>query len=308
MHGLRLQMFEISVDGQPRWQSLARIAWLVFACALLGACAAPTSRMLPQPAAVPALEWVATAPDGTRLAVRQLIVRNSAGSWVRDADWDEYVLEVENHAAEPLTIERLEIEGTLPAVGAAPACQPPARCTPAAAAPVSRDSTTSRLALERDSSEPVRFAKDAGLIIGSGLAPLGAAAAIVGTSGTVLAASSAALVAGAAAVIIVAPIAITVASMHVHKRHRIEREDRARIDQHLSDHGVAAPLELAADARLEKSAYFSITPAPARIGIHYRLGGDSRELWLPLPELAALHLRPAAAAPQASAKPGGANP
>src|ERR1700687_5608171 len=51
--------------------------------------------------------WTASAPEGLTVEVQQLIIRNSGGSWVRDANWDEYVLTIKNDSQD--TIELLDI-------------------------------------------------------------------------------------------------------------------------------------------------------------------------------------------------------
>ena len=286
--------------------------WLVTACCLLAACAAPKSRLLPEPLppAAPPFDWVATAPDGVSIGLRQVIVRNSPGSWVRDADWDEYVLDVRNGSAQPLHIERFDLYSARLAGGAPGGCRPSAPCSSPVGGenPTAQPSTTSRSQLEQGTGDTLRLAKDAGIIVGSGLAPIGTAVALVGTSGGFLSASSAAAGAAVGAIFVVAPVAITIATIHVVKRHRLDKEDKARIDWRLADRGVNVPIVLAAEGRLEQSAFFPVTPAPTRIGMHYMLADEPRELWLPLPALAALHLQGAAFAGRSDSSQSGAAP
>ena len=245
--------------------------------------------------AAPTLNWIATAPDGTSLVVRQVVARNSPESWMRDADWDEYVLQVRNASAQVLRIDRFDLYGAALFAKAPARCDLPAACMAVVGGenPISQSSTTSLKELESGSGAALKRAKDAGIIVGSGLVPVGAAVAIVGTGG-VLAASSATLAAATGAIIL-APVAVTIAAVHVVRRHRQKREDNQRIERRLADRGAHVPLILAAGEWLETSAFFPITPAPTRIGIHYVLSGEARELWLSLPALQALHLKSAAA-------------
>src|ERR1700733_14949308 len=76
---------------------------------LLGGCA--SSRLLknPKPPSVADVGWTATAPEGLTVEVHELIFRNSAGSWVRDANWDEYVLTITNGSADAIEIQEIDL-------------------------------------------------------------------------------------------------------------------------------------------------------------------------------------------------------
>src|ERR1700674_2552682 len=78
-------------------------------CGLVGACA--SSRLLknPLPATAPDLGWAVSAAVGLTIEVDQLILRNSSGSWVRDANWDEYVLTIENKSPDSIEIRRIDL-------------------------------------------------------------------------------------------------------------------------------------------------------------------------------------------------------
>jgi hypothetical protein len=244
-------------------------------CILLDACAIK-SRVLPAPlpTTVPDLSWTAAAPDGLSLALDRVIVLNSEGSWVRNANWDEYVLTAKNDSQTAVEIQRFELfSNKLPAPS---------------------ESSTSRAQLEGRSTTTLRTMKDVGVIAGSGLVPVGLSAAVVMSSGGILTTGAAA---GAAVVGMVAlvPVALVASTVYVVKSHHRANEDRRLIDHNLVERGFAVPLEIDPGAQLQKSAFFPLTPAPTRLVVEYTRGGESRELALELPALVGLHLKSAPA-------------
>jgi hypothetical protein len=238
----------------------------------LTACS-PQSRLLHEP--LPAQDAIIgsadTAPDGLHVELHQVIVRNGAGSWVRDADWDEYVVRLANHSAAPLRIERFELQS--------------ARLLGVV------ECSTSRTQLEKQSSATLRTLKDAGIVAGAGVVSAGAAAgatvAVVGTGGTIAASAAA-----AAAAIVLLPVGLVSGGVYVHKKHQRERLDHALIDEQLTQRSFALPYEVAAASAVSKSTFFPITPAPTRLVIGYVIAGEPHDLMLALPSLAGLHLKP----------------
>jgi hypothetical protein len=248
---------------------------LLLASVGLTACS-PQSRLLhePLPARDTIIGWADTAPDGLHVELHQVIVRNGAGSWLRDANWDEYVVRLANHSAAPLRIERFELQSAR-LVGVV-AC------------------STSRTQLEKQSSATLRTLKDAGIVAGAGVVSAGAAAgaavAVVGTGGTIVASAAA-----AAAGIVLLPVGLVTGGVYVHKKHKRERLDHALIDEQLAQRSFELPYELAAAADVSKSTFFPITPAPTQLVIGYAMAGEPHDLTLALPSLAGVHLKPAEA-------------
>jgi hypothetical protein len=83
---------------------------MIVLCSLLSACS-PQLRMMKEPSAeqIPDYRWAATAPDGLTVTIHTVLVRNGPGSWVRDADWDEYILTIKNSSMSPMKIEALRL-------------------------------------------------------------------------------------------------------------------------------------------------------------------------------------------------------
>jgi hypothetical protein len=245
---------------------------------LLGGCA--SSRLLknPKPPTVADVGWAATAPEGLTVEVHELIFRNSGGTWVRNANWDEYVLTITNSSAGAIEIQEIDLySDRLPAPEA---------------------SSTSREQLDARSNRTLRAMKDAGIVAGVGIVgPSALIIAGVGTSGGMLSASSA----GAAAAVVgtvAIPIGLIGGTSYVISRHRQDKKDRVLLDRRLTERGYGVPLQIAAQSQMTKSAFFPITPSPSRLVLNYSVGGEVRQVALELPDLAGLHMKtPAVKAP-----------
>jgi hypothetical protein len=274
-HVARLDLADPSAPAHRLADKLSprRTVMLVSLLASVGLIAcSPQSRLLHEP--LPAQDAIIgsadTAPDGLLVELHQVIVRNGAGSWVRDADWDEYVVRLANHSAAPLRIERFELQS--------------ARLLGVV------ECSTSRTQLEKQSSATLRTLKDAGIVAGAGVVSAGAAGAavaVVGTGSTIAASAAA-----AAAAIVLLPVGLVSGGVYVHKKHQRERLDHALIDEQLTQRSFALPYELAAASDVSESTFFPITPAPTRLVIGYVIAGEPHDLTLALPSLAGLHLKP----------------
>lgn len=264
----------------PRWRLLCLVGgtWLV--CGFLSACA--SSRLLkePLPVKTPDLGWALTVPGELTLEADQVIVANGAGSWVRDASWDEYVLTLKNDSQQPVEIESFDLySAKLPA-------------------PV--HNSTSREQLEAQTSSTLRALKDVGIIGGTSLLSAGAAAALAGGGGAAASTGfgvGGIVSAGTVAAIVVLPVALIGGTSYVVSRHHRAKEDKVLIEHNLVDRGFSVLAQIAPGMQLRKSAFFAITPAPTRLIVHYTMKGESRELPLDLPDLAGLHLKAPRPAP-----------
>lgn len=91
------------------------IGGLLLLSGLLDGCA--SSRLLknPQPPTETDVGWAASSPEGTILEVHQLIFRNTGGSWVKNANWDEYVLTIRNDSEDAIEVQGISaISGRKP--------------------------------------------------------------------------------------------------------------------------------------------------------------------------------------------------
>ena len=265
-------------------RTAALLGTLVMLSGLLGGCA--SSRLLknPTPSTVADVGWATTAPEGLTVEVHQLIFRNSGGTWVRNANWDEYVLTITNGAADAIEIQEIDLySDRLPAPEA---------------------SSTSREQLDARSNRTLRAMKDAGIVAGVGIVgPSALIVAGIGTSGGMLSASGAGAAAAAVGIVAI-PIGLIGGTSYVISRHRQDKKDRALLDRRLTERGYGVPLQIAAQSQMTKSAFFPITPSPSRLVVNYSIGGETRQVALELPDLAGLHLKtpPVRAAPPITAR------
>ena len=243
---------------------------LLILSGILGGCA--SSRLLKNPMPSDAdVGWTAASPEGLAIEVQQLIFRNTGGSWVRDANWDEYVLTIKNDSRNEVEILAINLYSSK------------------LAAPV--ESSTSREQLDARSNRNLRALKDVGIVAGVGIVgPSALIIAGIGTSGGMLSASAAGSAAAALGIVAI-PVGLIGGTTYIINRHRQDKKDRGLIDRRLAERGYRLPLQIPAQAQLTKSAFFPVTPAPSRLVVNYLAGGDVREVSLELPDLAGLHLR-----------------
>ena len=267
-----------------RRRLLAIIGALTSLTALLDGCA--SSRLLKnsQPPTEIDVGWAASAPEGITLEVHQLIFRNSGGSWLKNANWDEYVLAIRNDSQDAIEIQSIDLYSDK--------------------LPAPEESSTSREQLDARSHNNLRALKDVGIVAGVGIvAPSAVIVGAIGTSGGLLSASG-----GAAAAAVVGVVAIPVGLIggagYVINRHRRDTKDKVLIDRQLNERGYGVPQQILAQTQVTKSAFFPITPAPTRLKLNYSTHGEVRQLSLDLPELAGLHLkaRPTKTPPPVSAQ------
>jgi hypothetical protein len=238
---------------------------------LLNGCA--SSRLLkhPQPSATADVGWSASAPEGLTVEMHQLIIRNSGGSWVRDANWDEYVLTIKNDSQGAIEIQRIVLYSDK------------------LSEPV--ESSLSREQLDARSNHTLRAMKDAGIVAGVGIVgPSALIVAGIGTSGGLLSASGAGAAAATIGVIAI-PVGLIGGTAYVINRHHQDNKDKLLLDHRLNERGYRVPLQVAPQTELTKSAFFPITPAPSRLVVNFSIDGEAHTISLELPDLAGLHLR-----------------
>jgi hypothetical protein len=258
------------MNVNPLRGRLSLVGALVLLSALDG-CA--SSRLLknPPPATETDVGWLASAPEGTTLEVHQLIFRNTGGSWVRDANWDEYVLTINNDSPQTIEIQGFYLySDKLPA-------------------PV--QSSMSREQLEARSNGTLRALKDVGIVAGVGIvAPTALIVGAIGTGGGLLSASGGAAAIAAVGIVAI-PVGLIGGTVYVIRRHHQNTKDKALIDSRLVERGYNVPLQILPQTQVTRSAFFPITPAPTRLVLDYSTNGEVREISLGLPDLAGLHLK-----------------
>ena len=252
----------------------ALTASLLVACTMLAGCASSRVLKAPVPTKEFDLGWEAAAPDGLSVAIDQVIVPNAGGSWVRDANWDEYAVTIVSDSQMPVEIQGIELYSAKLAL------------------PVQSSNSQEQLTIQR--SRLQQDLRDVGLVGGTGVASAGAAAAVASGVGATAAYVSAATLAAVA----VFPIAVIGGTSYVVSRRNRAKEDKVKIDHIFQERGLGIPVQINPGEQLRKSVFFPLTPDPTRLVVHYTVDGLSRELTVNLPAMAAPQLQAKALRPR----------
>jgi hypothetical protein len=256
---------------REQWHFPALAGGLLLLSGALDGCASSRVLKNPRPPAVPDVGWAATTPEGLKLEVHELIFRNGGGSWVKNANWDEYAITIENDSPDALEIQGIYLySDTLPAPEV---------------------SSTSREQLDARSNKTLRAFKDVGIVAGVGIVgPSALIVAGIGTSGGVLSASGAGAAAAAIGIVAI-PVGLIGGTVYVINRHSRDKKDKVLVQHIIDERGFIVPQQIPAQDQATKSAFFPITPSPTRLVVTYLLQGDVHEISLDLPGLAGLHLK-----------------
>ena len=262
-------------DITPFWMP-ALTASLLVACTMLAGCASSRVLKAPVPTKGSDLGWEAATPDGLSVAIDQVIVPNGGGSWVRDANWDEYAVTIVSESQVPVEIEGIELYSAKLAL------------------PVQSSNSQEQLAMQRKRLQ--QDLRDVGLVGGTGILSAGVAAAAGSAAGPAGFMTASGMVAAAA--IAVFPIAVVGGTSYVVSRRHRANEDKVKIDHIFQERGVGIPVQINPGAPLRKSVFFPLTPDPTRLVVHYTVGGTFRELAVNLPAMAAPQLQAKAQRPR----------
>lgn len=209
---------------------------------------APPAPQLAQPLAA-----TTDASLGARLD--WVTVRNGPGTWARNADWDEYLMQVDNRTTGPISVTRIAVRDSL-------------------GTPLASESDRSRLV--KASRHTVRRYEDSGVKVQAGRG--GSRLLAIGDASP----SSAAL-SVAVGLIVGGPIMATI---------RIVRAVRnGEVDNRIEQRHTPLPLTLAAGQSAALDVFFPIAPSPQRMEITYTDATGEHRLELDTHEaLDGLHL------------------
>jgi hypothetical protein len=244
---------------------------LIYIASLAGC--APPSRVLREPTVGDGVEVSAQAADASALGIRvdRVIVQGGPGMWVKGANWDEYVVSVENTSDAPVRVVGLSLESEhLPAVA-----------------------PSGDLALlEKQTNAQMRMLRSIGVTVGVGYVAGAVAFASAAGGG-----AEVGVIAGASAAAVLMPVALVATGVFIHHKHNRERMDRELIKAEITKRSIALPGELAAGETRSGSLFFPITPAPSRLVLRYATDSGEREVGVELTAIRGLHLKPPKGAP-----------
>jgi hypothetical protein len=250
---------------------------LVSGILLMAGCGSSTYQMVKPEAMKRAEPMGLTAADaGLELSVTGLIVYDSPGAWKQHAYWDEYVVRLTNHRAEPMKVEAIELADVLE------------RWVPSGSDP---------WALENAGSKQEKYLQ-------SLPAPADAAASAHQRTPPPLslAEEGAKGVAGMAALsLLVAPVAggalvygaplvvMAITPFWLANKLVIDPKNRELVLTAFNRRRLALPVELAPGASVTGSVFFPLTPGPERIAASGGCGGEQVRVTVELPGLEGLH-------------------
>ncbi len=205
------------------------------------------TKLLKEPQPIETTQALASESD-TRISATLdwVIVRDGPGTWARNADWDEYLVRVENLRDEPVQIIDITVVDSLG---------------------MRIDSRKNRRQLVKGTKQTQRRYKNDGITVEAGLSGttmVGAAAGVAaGSSGLGAAAiyGSGATAGAAAAVVVLTPVVAVGGIARGINNSKVDAEIRSR--------QTPLPVELASHEQLSLNVFFPLAPSPRQIEITY---------------------------------------
>jgi len=247
---------------------------VIAACLLSSACATtsdfskqlrPQSRLIATPEQPPHAIGAKGTADDLDVVVEAVVIPDGPGSWVKDADWDEYTLRFRSTGKVPLTIRSVDIVDVR-------------------GLHVSPGSSTAEL---REKAKLLAGTYESfGLLVSKNL---GMQALIAG-SYTAVGAAGAGLL-GAGVVAAAAPLAAVAAPAYVAWRLHARRVDEKRLEAEFARRHVSLPLVLDPGAEVRVSFFYPPAASPKAVTVAYVSGGLERHVRVDVTrELQGLHV------------------
>lgn len=215
----------------------------------LSACGGGTRLIKNAPPPPQASAPLATASNAALSAELQwVVVRDGPGTWARNADWDEYLLQVRNVSAAPIQLTGVTLFDSMDQSNAASA---------------------SRSALVDASRANARRYKDSGLKVaagrGRGLALVaggaGATTMGMGAAYASLMGAGSGATAAAGGLLLAGPALVTMAI--------VRGVRKGAVSKRIKERSTVFPLAIEASQSQALDVFFPLAPAPRRIDIHY---------------------------------------
>ena len=239
----------------------------MFLVAALAGCGGTKILKEPEPLV---LEGPLVANSDDRLAVDLdwIIVRDSPGTWARNADWDEYLIQIRNTSGDPVQVTSIRVFDS---------------------GEVGHESVPNRKKLVKGSRKTARRYRGEGLEVkaglgGGALVVAGGVAASVGMSaGAAAVYGSTATAAGAAGALLLAPVFITGGV--------IKGVNNSKVNSEIENRQTLLPMEVGPNESRPVNLFFPIAPSPSRVEVNYVDSIGEHLLVLDTSEaLAGLHL------------------
>ncbi|MDX1406214.1 MAG: hypothetical protein R3192_16875 [Woeseiaceae bacterium] len=206
------------------------------------------AKVLKEPEPIVTTQAVAVAAD-QQLSARLdwVIVRGGPGTWAKNADWDEYLISMQNLGGTPLTITSIRVFDSL-------------------GTPINPGTDRKKLvkgakrAKKRyeDDDIKVKAGAGTGTLLASGAVVAGASAAVVAS--TIMTTSSAGAVAATGGLILVPALAVGGVFRGV---------NNSKVNDMIESRQTLLPLELEARSEQKLNVFFPLTPSPRRVEVNY---------------------------------------
>jgi len=241
---------------------IGRVVGFLFSVLLLSGCIASRYRPARKGTPPPHLLNVGFTTSRLNATLNTVITYNGAGSWKRDAFWDEYVVSVKNTGS-----------GTL-------------RLTAAALTDVFGGDVAPRdhpWSLEKESKSLEQKYREAGI----GFVRYTTPGLVILGSGAVAISGAGALTAAAATVVGVTIVALPIYYLEVASFNETNKQ---AMEQEFNRRRIALPLALAPGAAITGSFFFPMEPSPKSLHLHWTEGVGSGDAALDLGFLHDLHV------------------
>ena len=237
----------------PRTSHWLMNIWTACCIALLSGCGG--AKVLKEPVPITGTQALASSSDDTLSATLDWVIfRDGPGTWAKNADWDEYLVSIQNVGDDSLQITSVSLVDSL-GTGIEP--------------------RRTRKELVKGAKETKRRYKDEGLKVKAGvsgkvLVGTGVVAA-AGTSGLGAAAmAGGGAAAGAAAVVVLVP-ALTVGGV-------VRGINNNKVNDEIESRQTLLPVSLERCEKKNLVLFFPLSPSPRRIEIGYLLRGSEYRL------------------------------
>jgi hypothetical protein len=204
-----------------------------------------------------------------------VIVRDGPGTWAKNADWDEYLISVDNESVEEIQITDVTIVDSL---GVKLASSADYNELVDASKQTTKRYKDSNLKVKAGIGIGTVLTVTGASLVGAGAGAVAAAPAAFMASGAVVGAAAA-----AGAILVLVPAAIGVGTVRYINRNKVSKEIEKR--------HTAFPVIIKSDENLFLDVFFPLAPSPTQLEINYIVAGLKETLVINTSEaLNGLHL------------------
>ena len=246
---------------------VGRMVVAMFLLPALIACGGTKVLKNPEPMELVRPLTVAT-DDRITLLLDWVIVRGGPGTWAKNADWDEYLLRIQNNHAEPISVTSIAVYDSMG---------------------TRQETVANRPALVKESKRTQKRYKGQGVKVKAGMgtgtlvAAAGATAYVGASIGAAAIYAPGALVAGAAGALVLAPV-LAVGGV-------LRGVNNSKVNSIIESRQTGLPLQLNQQETQGFDLFFPLTPSPQKIEVTYTDGTGNHLLVADTSEvLTGLHL------------------